>query len=107
LDYAQARDLSSSGEYRDETVQSLVDEILGDMEADLHEADADVRVLEGDISLRAHPVLIRSLIHNVVRNSVKYRSDRPLRIVISTEPDEQGRVLFRVSDTAIGVDMRF
>ncbi|MEO5840398.1 MAG: ATP-binding protein [Acidimicrobiales bacterium] len=107
LDYAQARDLSSSGDYRDETVQSLVDEILVDMDADLREADADVQVFGGDISLRAHPVLIRSLIHNVVRNSVKYRSDRPLRIVISTEPAEAGKVRVKVADNGIGIDEKY
>ena len=107
LDYAQARDLSSTGEYRDETVSALANEILADMDADLREAGAQIRVLGGGISLRAHPVLVRSLLHNVVRNALKYRSDRPLRVVISTQPDEVGRVLVKVQDNGIGIDPRF
>jgi signal transduction histidine kinase len=107
LDYAQARDLSSSGDYRDESVGCLVDETLADMDADLREAGAQVRVLGGDVSLRAHPVLIRSLIHNVVGNSVKYRSDRPLELVISTQPDTAGKTLLKVADNGIGIDPKY
>ena len=107
LDYAQARDLSASGEYRDETVSTLTDEIIADMDADLREAGAQVHVLGGETSFRAHPVLVRSLLHNVVRNAVKYRSDRPLRIVISAQPDPGGNVLFRVQDNGIGIEPRF
>ena len=107
LDYAQARDLSSSGEYRDETVAALADEILADMDVDLREAGAQVHVLGGEVSLRAHPVLVRSLLHNVVRNALKYRSDRPLRVVISTQPDEVGKVLVKVHDNGIGIEPRF
>jgi len=107
LDYAQARDLSSSGDYHDETVRCLVDEALADMDADLREANAQVRVLGGNVSLRAHPVLIRSLIHNVVGNSVKYRSDRPLELVISTEPNTAGKTLLKVADNGIGIDPKY
>jgi two-component system, sensor histidine kinase and response regulator len=107
LDYAQARDLSSSGEYRDETVSALTDEILADLDADIREAGAQVHVLGGEISLRAHPVLVRSLLHNVVRNALKYRSDRPLRVIISTQPDEVGKVVVKVGDNGMGIDPRF
>lgn len=107
LDYAQARDLSSSGDYRDETLQSLADEVLVDLEADLVEAGAEVRVVGGGISLRAHPVLARSLLHNLVGNSLKYRSGLPLRIVISTERGEAGSVLVKVTDNGIGIEPKF
>jgi signal transduction histidine kinase len=107
LDYAQARDLSASGDYRDESVTTLCDEILADIEADLRETRAVVEVQGGDVALRAHPVLIRSLLHNVVGNALKYRSDQPLRLVISAEPHLAGRVLLKVADNGIGVDPKF
>jgi signal transduction histidine kinase len=107
LDYAQARDLSSSGDYRDESVTSLCDEVLADIDADLRETRAVVEVQGGDVALRAHPVLVRSLLHNVVGNALKYRSDQPLRLVISAEPHLAGRVLLKVADNGIGIDPKF
>ncbi|HUP72006.1 MAG TPA: ATP-binding protein [Acidimicrobiales bacterium] len=107
LDYAQARDLSSSGEYRDESVKTLCDEILADMEADLRETGAEVEVQGGGVSLRAHPVLVRSLLHNVVGNALKYRSEQPLRLVISAETRLPGRVLLKVADNGIGIEAKF
>ena len=106
LDYAQARDLSSSGEFRDEAVSIVVNEILTDLDADLRESEAEVD-LQGDATVRAHPVLLRSLVLNVVRNAVKYRSTRPLHITISTEEAPEGRVLVRVTDNGIGIEPRF
>jgi two-component system, sensor histidine kinase and response regulator len=106
LDYAQARDLSSSGEFRDEAVSIVVNEILTDLDADLRESDAQVEVC-GDASVRGHPVLIRSLVLNLVRNAVKYRSERPLRIRISTEAAADEMVLVRVTDNGIGIEPRF
>ncbi|TML08665.1 MAG: response regulator [Actinobacteria bacterium] len=107
LDYAQARDLSSSGEYRDETVSTLIDEIVTDIVADLRDTAAHIEVRGGGASLRAHPVLVRSLLNNLVCNAVKYRSERPLHVVISTEPDEDGKVLLRVTDNGTGIEPRF
>jgi signal transduction histidine kinase len=106
LDYAQARDLSSSGEFHDEVVSSVVNEILLDMDADLRECGAQVEVV-GDASVRAHPVLIRSLLLNVVRNAVKYRSDRPLHVVISAQATQDEKILVTVADNGIGIEPRF
>jgi signal transduction histidine kinase len=106
LDYAQARDLSSSGEWGDESVALLVEEIVSDLDADLRECGAEVEV-RGAISLRGHPVLLRSLVLNVVRNAVKYRSDRPLRIVITTEEIEDGMAVVTIADNGVGIEPRF
>ena len=71
------------------------------------EAMAHIEVRGGDASLRAHPVLVRSLLNNLVGNAIKYRSERPLHIVISTEPDDDGNVLLRVADNGMGIEPRF
>ena len=105
LDYAQARDLSS-GEWHAEPIALLVDEVVTDLDADLRECGAEVEVV-GDLSLRGHPVLLRSLVLNVVRNAVKYRSDRPLRITVTVVPAEYGMVLVSVADNGIGIEPRF
>ena len=107
LDYAQARDLSSSGEFRDEALSTLIDEIRADMDADLRDAGAQIRVTGGEVSLRTHPVLVRSLLHNLVHNAVKYRSERPLRVVISALPDDADTVLVKVADNGIGIEPKF
>jgi signal transduction histidine kinase len=52
-------------------------------------------------------VLVRSLLHNVVRNAVKYRAERALDIVISAEPAANEMVLLRVADNGIGIEPRF
>jgi signal transduction histidine kinase len=105
LDYAQARDLSSE-EWRDEAVSIVVAEILTDSAADLRESGARVEV-HSDASVRVHPVLVRSLVLNVVCNSIKYRSDRPLRIAISAQQTEDETVVVRVADNGIGIKPRF
>lgn len=106
LEYAQARDLSSSGDFRDEAVSIVVKEVLTDVDADLREAEAQVEQ-QGDATVRGHPVLIRSLMLNLICNAVKYRSERRLRVIISVEKTEAGMVLVRVTDNGIGIEPRF
>jgi signal transduction histidine kinase len=106
LDYAQARDLSSSGVFKDEAVSIVVNEILADVDADLRAAAAQVEQ-RGDATVRGHPVLIRSLMLNVICNAVKYRSERPLRVCISAEAAADEMVLVRVADNGIGIEPRF
>jgi chemotaxis family two-component system sensor kinase Cph1 len=52
-------------------------------------------------------VLIRSLLLNVVRNAVKYRSDRPLHVVISAQATQDEKILVRLADNGIGIEPRF
>lgn len=106
LDYAQARDLRSSGEFRDEVVADVVKEIVTDLDADLRESEALIDV-RGVASVRGHPVLIRSLLLNLIRNAVKYRSERPLRVIISADVAGDGMVLVRITDNGIGIEPRF
>jgi signal transduction histidine kinase len=108
LDYAQARDLTSSGEREDEAVSAVLDEIEADLEADLRDADTEIE-RRGDATVRCHPTLVRSLFLNVIRNAVKYRSeDRPLRIIAAVErgPDPD-RVTVKVFDNGIGIEPKF
>jgi len=106
LDYAQARDLSSSGDFRDEELSLLVDETVRDLAADLDTARAEI-ALDGNRAVRGHPVLLRSLFHNLVANAVKYRSDLPLRIVVTAEETRDGRVLVKVADNGIGIELKY
>ena len=106
LDYAQARDLSASGEWHVEPVAVLVEEVMTDLDADLRDCGAEVQEL-GGLSVRGHPVLLRSLLLNLVRNAVKYRSERPLRIVVTVEEAGEGMAVVRVADNGIGIEPRF
>ena len=106
FEYAQVRDLSQSGELRDEKIAAVAADVLADMEADLWTADATVDVT-GEETVHVHPVLLRSVLMNVVRNSVKYRAECPLRIVISSEPTGENMVLVRIGDNGIGIPPRF
>jgi signal transduction histidine kinase len=107
LDYAQARDLSSSGEREDEAVSVVLDEIEADLDADLWEGDTHVE-RRGDAIVRGHPTLIRSLFLNLIRNAIKYRSERPLQIMVTVEHDaDRGKVLVKVLDNGIGIEPKY
>ena len=103
FEYAHARDLSSSGERVDELFSMLARELILDLDADLREVGVVIEV-QGDAMLRTHPILVRSLLSNLVRNAVKYRSDHPLKVVLGVEPAGDGVVLVRVSDNGIGIE---
>jgi signal transduction histidine kinase len=107
LDYAQARDLSSSGEREQEAISAVVDEIEADLGADLSEAAVTIE-RDGDATIRCHPTLVRSLFLNLIRNAIKYRSERPLRIVVAVETvADTGRVLVKVLDNGSGIEPKF
>ena len=107
LDYAQARDLSSTGDREIESVSALLAEIEADLDADLREADARID-RQGDATIRCHPTLVRSLFLNVIRNAIKYRSERPLQILVAVQHStENGKVLVKVLDNGIGIEPKF
>jgi signal transduction histidine kinase len=106
FEYAQVRDLSLSGELRDEHIGAVARDVLADLDADLRACDATVDIV-GDEIVRVHTVLLRSVLMNVVRNAVKYRAARPLHIVVTSEPAGDNMVLVRVGDNGIGIDPRF
>jgi signal transduction histidine kinase len=106
LEYAQAQDMSTSGQEREETISALIYEIVSDTDADLRESGAQVEIYN-DAVVCTHPVLVRSLLQNLVQNAVKYRSERVLRLVISAEGAEDGWVLIRVTDNGIGIEPQF
>ncbi len=106
FEYAQVRDLSNSGEFRDEDIAEVANVVLADLEADLLACDATVEVV-GHEFVHVHPVLLRSVLMNIVCNSVKYRSEHPLRMVISSERLDDEMVLLRMSDNGIGIEPRF
>ena len=84
----------------------MVKEILTDLAVDLRESGAQIDI-RGDVSVRGHPVLIRSLVLNLIRNALKYRSERPLRVSISADVGADGMVLVRITDNGIGIEPRF
>lgn len=103
FEYAHVRDLSISGELRDERITAVANDVLADMDADLWGCDAEVDVL-GDEVVHVHPVLLRSVLMNIVRNSIKYRSERPLQITITSEPSGDDMVLVKIGDNGVGIE---
>jgi signal transduction histidine kinase len=105
LDYAQAGDLASSGRRIPVRQGVVVAEVLSDLEAEIRRSGARIEEI-GDVMMHAHPVLLRSVLANLLQNAIKYRSDRPLHIAIvgTTLPD--GTPMMRVADNGIGIEPR-
>lgn len=66
-------------------VAAVVREVLDDLAADLHDAEATVAV--ADCATACTPSVLAQLLRNVVGNAIKYRgTGRPLRVTIAAAP---------------------
>jgi signal transduction histidine kinase len=80
-----------------------LDRALGNLETALDDADAEV-VRKGPLpTVEGDATLLTALFQNVISNALKFRSDAPPRIEISSA-QEDGEWSFRVADNGIGID---
>lgn len=90
-------------ERRDVDVAALVEATLSDLELALDEAGARVTLhVPADLRVRAHGTQLGTALQNLVLNSVRYRSERPLELEVRAELRGRAWTL-AVRDNGIGI----
>jgi signal transduction histidine kinase len=83
----------------------VVERVLGVLRPSIVASGATI-LLGALPSVRGDALQLEQLFQNLLRNALKFRSDRPLLVVVaSTLCDD--RVVFRVEDNGIGFDMAY
>lgn len=86
-------------------LSSLVKEVLADLDVSVREADADVRV--GELpTVPGDRAQLRQVFQNVISNSIKYRSERPLCVTVRARTEEGGWVV-EVADNGVGFRQQY
>ncbi|MEO7649774.1 MAG: ATP-binding protein [Bryobacteraceae bacterium] len=80
--------------------------VLKDFEAAIREASAEVVIPEPLPTVKADPQRISQVFMNLIGNALKYRSERPPRIVVSAKTEDK-RYVFSVQDNGIGFEMDY
>jgi PAS domain S-box-containing protein len=93
---------STEGEVSSEVV---VERVLGMLRPSI--ADCRATILLGELpAVRGDALQLEQLFQNLLRNALKFRSDRPLVVVIAAALRDDS-VEFRVEDNGIGFDMAY
>jgi signal transduction histidine kinase len=86
-------------------MQRVVEGVLDDLEDTLQATGATVKA-EGLPKVRGDQFQLARVMHNLIDNALKFRSDKPPSIVIAAERrDDQW--LFTVRDNGIGIDPKY
>lgn len=100
---------------KDETNAELVEvkfnEILNaiakSIETQINEAGARIKSdFSAAQSVHSKKTTVYSIIQNLISNAIKYKSDKPLEIVIKTSNTDDGYTCLSVADNGIGIDMK-
>jgi PAS domain S-box-containing protein len=86
-------------------LNAVLAEIKADLEVMMAESGAVVESA-GLPTVRAHVTLMRRLFQNLVSNAIKFRGDRPPRVVIGAKRDN-GHWEVSVRDNGIGFDLKY
>ncbi len=105
-------DMLAFSELGDHTTQcvatdcgELVSRAVDGVAVSLAEAGGEIEV--GALpTIVADPTLMTQVMQNLLANAIKFRSEDPLRVGVSADPDDDGW-RFAVSDNGIGVDPRY
>ncbi|MCB1740660.1 MAG: PAS domain S-box protein [Gammaproteobacteria bacterium] len=105
LDFARVIERPSTLETL--SLPDLVQEVIGDLSADISASDADVRIDDRAstvCAVRGRPAQLRLLLQNLIGNAIKYRAaERSPEVRIGWQ-QRNGRCEISVSDNGIGID---
>ncbi|MBO6919503.1 MAG: hypothetical protein JJ858_13815 [Rhizobiaceae bacterium] len=105
LQYARANEETTIDEAVDSN--AIMREILNDLNGEISSANADVQVDELPL-IKGNPVLVRTLLQNLVSNAIKFRAANRTPIIKLTSDDaEDGYCEIRIEDNGIGIDPRY
>ena len=102
-------DFSRVGRQDTEMVPVSMEAVFDEVRFNLHLAAEEVGA---EITCDPLPDVIgdqmnlTQLVQNLVSNSLKFKSDQPIKIHIGAKPIEDGKVLFWVRDNGIGIDQK-
>ena len=96
-----------SSKAREIDLNAMVKHMIQSTEQNYRSVDIDWQLdLEPDLRLHYPQPYIRSLLHNLLDNAVKYRSlDHAVTVRVKTKRIAAGEVLLSVTDNGIGIDM--
>jgi signal transduction histidine kinase len=86
-------------------MQHVADEVIAELHDELDAAGAAVHA-DGLPTVQGDAFQLTQLVHNLVDNAVKFRSERPLELTVAAERNDDGW-LFTVRDNGIGIDPRY
>ena len=89
-------------------LKELLQEVLYDFEVSIKETNANI-IIESELpEIFAIRFRIKQLLHNIISNSLKFRSDKKPVIRISCcETEDSHYWLFSVKDNGIGIDKKY
>ncbi|MFN3324427.1 MAG: sensor histidine kinase [Bryobacteraceae bacterium] len=102
MEYSQVERYSG---VEDMDAGAVVRHVVSDLTSAVRESGAQVEI--GELPLvRANPTLLSRLFQNLLLNSIKYRSERPLCIRVFAE-EAGGEWIFTVEDNGIGIPLEY
>jgi PAS domain S-box-containing protein len=103
LEYSRVE--SKGRSFRLTEFNELIKRILADLKNAIEENNVQINISRLPI-LMCDELQIRQLLQNLISNSIKFQSDKPLKINIMAEEEDEFWV-FSVQDNGIGMDMRY
>lgn len=88
------------------SAREALEQAISNLEAAMSETPVSITHSELP-SIPVRTTHLVQLFQNLISNSIKYRSQEPLRIDVSATPHEGDRWLFRVRDNGIGIDPQY
>ncbi|AHG04711.1 histidine kinase [Halobacterium sp. DL1] len=102
---AYSRVEQSDGTFESVDCGAVLDRVVGDLQVQVEETDADVDVADLP-TVQADPDQLEQLFRNLVSNAVKYSGDDPPRVEVTAERCQDAWAL-SVADDGIGIDPEY
>ena len=87
-------------------LSAMAEQVMADLRQQAPERQADIRIAPG-LTARGDPLLLRSVLDNLLGNAWKYASRREMTRIEFTASMASGRTEFCIRDNGAGFDMRF
>jgi light-regulated signal transduction histidine kinase (bacteriophytochrome) len=87
-------------------LSALAEQVMTELRQQAPERQADIRIAPG-LTAHGDPVLLRSVLDNLLGNAWKYASRREVTRIDFSATTASGRTEFCIRDNGAGFDMRF
>lgn len=90
-------------------LNEVMRDVLADLEGEIHEAGAEVKVAAKMPSVWAHRMQVRLLLQNLVSNAIKYRrEDTPCIVTVRADTSSDGKnIQIQVQDNGPGIPAEY
>lgn len=97
---------NSSKSTKSASLSQTVHEVLDGFESELDSANVSVDMSD-EFWVRGDTYILQHVVQNLISNSIKFRSEQPLKIAISAAAIDARRILLTVEDNGIGIEKEF